>query len=137
MLCLMRLSDVVRESKPLAIDFGGGAVLNVEYRVAGMSLNRISAMIDATMDATKASKEKLDDNASDVDKIEEAKKRLDTVQSTLIGQLLETLVSWDLTENDGETVIPLTAEAFLDIDVEILKKVQTSIAEDQKASGGK
>jgi prefoldin subunit 5 len=133
----MRLSDVVRESKPLAIDFGGGAVLNVEYRVAGMSLNRISAMIDAAVDATKASKEKLDDNASDVDKIEETKKRLDTVQSTLIGQLLETLVSWDLTENDGETVIPLTAEAFLDIDVEILKKVQTSIAEDQKASGGK
>jgi prefoldin subunit 5 len=137
MLCPMRLSDVVRESKPLAIDFGGGAVLNVEYRVAGMSLNKISAMIDSAVEATKASNENLDENASEVDKIEATKKRLSTVQSTLIGQLLETLVSWDLTENDGETVIPLTADAFLDIDVEILKKVQTSIAEDQKATGGK
>lgn len=133
MLCPMKLSDIERETKPLAIPFGGTAVLNIEYQVAGMTFARISEMMEAAVEASRSAKA-VDDG--DADEGESMRRRIATVREAMIGQLLQSLRAWDLEDEDGNPV-PITEESLADIDVEIVKKIQKAIAEDQKATGGK
>lgn len=124
----MRISDVAREERPLAIDFGGGATLNIVYRNSRMSFNDMARLVTRAALAAKA---------KDAGDVQDIAARVEASADSVITPLVEALVSWDLTEDDGETLIPITEAGLRSVPSSILVEITKAMQEDQRAAGGK
>lgn len=124
----MRISDVAREERPLAIDFGGGAMLNIVYRNSKMSFNDMARLVTRAALAAKA---------KDAGDVQDIAARVEASADSVITPLVEALVSWDLTEDDGETLIPITEAGLRSVPSSILVEITKAMQEDQRAAGGK
>ena len=124
----MRISDVAREERPLAIDFGGGATLNIVYRNSKMSFNDMARLVTRAALAAKA---------KDAGDVQDIAARVEASADSVITPLVEALVSWDLTEDDGETLIPITEAGLRSVPSSILVEITKAMQEDQRAAGGK
>jgi hypothetical protein len=113
----MRISEAISPSTPLAVPFADGVVLNIEYRPTRVTLAQMEDMLSEAEEAEKAqAAEKAAREAAEAEgaepkasksELEIARKRVEMVRERLVKQVLEMVVSWDLTEDDGETVISL------------------------------
>ena len=101
----MRLSDAKSSAKPLDIEFEGGAVLHITYRVPEYTPNQLSELMSgAEQDPKRAA-----------------------------AMIVRTVDSWDLTQDDpAETPIPLTADAIAEhVHLGIITKIVRAINADQ------
>lgn len=102
----MKLSEALSPSVWIAVHFSGGAVLNVKYRPLRLTLEEIERLREAEQaDQTEA----------------------------MLSQILNIVEDWDLTEDDGETKVPLTREALVKIPTNIFTAIVTAAARHQNA----
>jgi hypothetical protein len=101
----VRLSDAKSAAKPLDIEFEGGAVLHITYRVPEYTPNQLSALMSGA-----------------------EKNPLRTAE-----MVVRTVDSWDLTQDDAEeTPIPLTVDAIAEhVTIGIITHIVRSIQADQ------
>lgn len=126
----MRISEAISESTPLAVPFAGGAVLNIEYRPASTTLAQMEDMITL---AQEAETDEVDESPKTPDATAQIKRRLDGIKSRLIDTVKEMVVSWDLTEDDGVTIIPLTDEALRNVPMNIFVEITREVRRHQSA----
>lgn len=104
----MRLSDAVSPARPITVPFVGD-VLNVEYRPMSYTPEQLDKM---QADAAKAKDPK-------------------AAVAGMVDQMLKLLVSWDLTQDDGSTPIPITAEGLRGVPLNVYTEVMRAVARDQ------
>ena len=99
----MRLSDAKSEAKPLVVDFGGGAVLNIKYRVPEYTPNQAAAlMADANKDPRR-----------------------------MADMVVRVVAEWDLTDDDDEPIALEAASIAEHVHLGILGKIMGAVNEDQ------
>jgi leucyl aminopeptidase (aminopeptidase T) len=133
---VMRISDAISPSTRLAIPFAGDAVLNIEYRNSSVTLAQMEKMLadaEEAMEATKEEEESKD--SGDRAQIARMRERVASARKNLIGQIVGTVVSWDLTQDDNETVIPLTEEALVHVPTNVFTAIIKAVRRDQQADG--
>ena len=139
----MRISEAISPSTPLAVPFAGGAVLNIEYRPTRVTLAQMEDMLTEAEEAEKAQaaeKEAADAASASGDEKKEkaselviARRRVAMVRERLIKQVLEMLVAWDLTDDDGENVIPLTEEGVRIVPLNVFAEIVKAVRRHQSA----
>lgn len=108
----MRLSAAVSKANTIEVEFDNEETLKVEYRPASYTPAQLSKM--------RAESEAAAENDEDA------------ALSRMVDTMLQLLVSWDLTEDDG-TEIPLTREALQHVPLNLFNEVISAVGEDQQA----
>jgi hypothetical protein len=120
----MKISEAVSPAAPVAVQFARG-VLNVEYRPSSMTFAEMEEMLAAAEEAKKAVEDSGDEAAA-------LRPRLDSLHRRFIENAVETIVTWDLTDEE-ENVIPLTEEALRNVPMNIFTEIQKAIRAHQSA----
>lgn len=132
----MRISDAISPSTPLAIPFAGDAVLNIEYRNSSVTLAQMEKMLADAEEAVESTNEQeANKGTSDKDQIAQMRQRVEKAKKNLIGQITDMVTLWDLTEDDGETVIPLTEDRLKDVPTNVFTAIIKAVRRDQQADG--
>lgn len=132
----MRISDAISPSTPLAIAFAGDAVLNIEYRNSSITLAEMEKMLVDAEEAIDSANAQEEAKASgDRAALTRLKGRVEQAKKNLVGQILEVVTTWDLTQDDNETVIPLTDEALKNVPTNVFTAIIRAIRRDQQADG--
>lgn len=126
----MRISEAVSESTPLAVPFAGGHVLNIEYRPASTTIAEMENMIETAREANLAENDESDKTSDD---IAQMKSRIENIKARLVDTIKGTVVTWDLTEDDGETLVPITDEGLRNIPMNIFVEITNAIRRHQSA----
>jgi hypothetical protein len=126
----MRISEAISESTPLAVSFAGGAVLNIEYRPAATTLAQMEDMINLVEEAEA---DTTDESSKTPDAAAIMKARIEGIKTRLIDTVKEMVVSWDLTEEDGETVISLTDDGLRNVPMNVFVEITKSVQRHQSA----
>lgn len=126
----MRISEAISESTPLAVPFAMGAVLNIEYRPASTTL---AAMEDMAETAREAEESEAEGKGSTPDEVAQMKARIANIKNRLIGTIKDTVVSWDLTEDDGETIVPIDDVSLSRVPMNIFIEITKEIRRHQSA----
>lgn len=100
----MRLSEALSPSVWVPVHFAKGAVLNVKYRPARVTLAEIEAMR----------------NGSEKDQT-----------SSILRQIMDIVEDWDLTQDDGETKVGIDEESLKHIPTNIFREIITSVVRHQ------
>ena len=101
----MRLSDAVTSAKPLNVVFDGGAILHITYVPADFTPREL------------------------------AKMQQEKNSEQIVDQMLRMVKSWDLTEDDGYTPIPLVRDRMLDVSTTIYLKIGEAVMAEVRPSG--
>lgn len=109
----MRISDAVSPVRPLAVPFDKGEVLNIEYRPMSYTPEQLDQM-QADAQST-------------------VKKDQGRAVAGMVESMLKMLVSWDLTEDDGATPVPIERDALQKVPLNIFTEITMAVARDQQA----
>lgn len=101
----MKLAQLMQDTRRIAVDFGGGAVLNVTYRVYGVT--------PATEELV------LSEGLTDGER--------------LVRYLHDIIAEWDLETDDGQPY-PLTLEAMREVPKGVLWRIFDAVREDTAAN---
>lgn len=102
----MRLSDALAESRWIDIPFAGDNILRVKYRPSRATIADMQASLNGPLEQQMAQ---------------------------IIHQILDITEDWDLTQDDGETKVPLEFEALRHIPSNIFRTILIGIKEDQSS----
>lgn len=129
----MRLSEAISPSTPLAVPFAKGAVLNIEYRPPSVTLAQMESMLTEAEEAQAAQDAEKDAAKKDKTELEKARERVRAIRERLAGQILDMVESWDLTENDGETPVPITTEGLENVPLNVFAEIVKAVRKHQSA----
>lgn len=104
----MRLGQALSPTVWLPVTFAGGAVLNIEYKPSSASIEEMERL-----------RAQGDDDSAQVNRV--------------IQFIQEIVVDWDLTEDDGETKVPLTVEALRKVPTNIFTEIVKAVRKHQSA----
>lgn len=112
----MRLSAAVANARPIQVPFADGEILNVVYRPS----NATPADLDALAEQA--------ENAE----AEQAKGKINReVIRRNVESMADLLVSWDLTEDDEVTPIPITVEGLSKVPMHVFNSIMKAVQKDQ------
>jgi hypothetical protein len=132
----MRISEALSPAVPLEVVFPGGGVLNIVYRPAGTSIAATKRRMETILASAKGRPDKRKPSADDIiGRVEEMQDQIAVAETSLDETFLPLIVSWDLTEEDGETVVPLTLERVSELDSALISHVMQAIKNHQAEAG--
>lgn len=131
-LLVMRISEAISPSTPLAVQFAN-SVLNIEYRPASVTLAQMEEMV---AQAEKAADEQREESKaadkSDEAQLQRLRQRLAQTKQALADNILSIVVTWDLTDDDN-VVIPLTMGGLSLVPTNVFREIIKAVRKDQEA----
>jgi len=138
----MLISEAVSPSVPVAVPFEGGAVLNIEYRPASVTLAQMELMVSQAEEAADAQREESaqrNGQMTDGERLKRMRERLGNAKQQLADNILGVVTKWDLEQlvENERVVVPLTMDGLVTVPTnvftEIIKAIRAHQAGDDDA----
>ena len=117
----------------MAVPFANGAVLNIEYRPASVTLAQMEEMVHQAEEAANAQREETaarKGQITDQERLKRLRDRIGNAKKQIADNILDVVTLWDLSDESGET-IPLTMDGLAAVPTNVFTEIVKAIRNHQ------